>query len=358
MSLQSQPDENMTERFLDDRLRESDTVADGSACGPDMEYAGEFLAFQALATPKEEQQLGDTIIPARDPDWRDVFKTGCALLEKSRDLRILSTVACAALHQKGLPAFAESLELMEQWLIRYWDDLHPALSVDGEYDPLMRTNAIAALADRTTGLRALRATTLLESPIGPVTLSQAERLIANKPVEDACPVSSPEQLARMVADERTRNLPRFEALARIDRALHAIYALIQERLESEYWPELTPLTELTARLRHLVDATQSDVTVADDAAQSPASESAAAPVTARAAAGLPASIDKRSEAFQALALARAYFERHEPSHPAPLIIRRIERLANLDFLEIVRELTPEGLQQLQFIAGSSDGDGR
>lgn len=39
-------------------------------CGPEMTYAADFLALEQLSRGKAEQQYGDTIIPAEDPDWQ------------------------------------------------------------------------------------------------------------------------------------------------------------------------------------------------------------------------------------------------------------------------------------------------
>ena len=46
-----------------------------------------------------------------------------------------------------------------------------------------------------------------------------------------------------------------------------------------------------------------------------------------------------------------YLDRHEPTNPAPLLIRRAQRLMTMNFLEIVREMAPEGLDSLQKITG-------
>jgi type VI secretion system protein ImpA len=47
-------------------------VSEDAPCGPDLEYDAEFLALEDAARGKAEQQFGDTIIPAEDPDWRKV----------------------------------------------------------------------------------------------------------------------------------------------------------------------------------------------------------------------------------------------------------------------------------------------
>jgi type VI secretion system protein ImpA len=54
-----------------------------------------------------------------------------------------------------------------------------------------------------------------------------------------------------------------------------------------------------------------------------------------------------------LELVCLYIERHEPSHPAPLLIRRAQRLMTKTFVEIVRDLMPDGLKQIETVAGVS-----
>ena len=57
--------------------------------------------------------------------------------------------------------------------------------------------------------------------------------------------------------------------------------------------------------------------------------------------------------FQADAEAN-WIERNEPSNPAPLLIRRAQRLMGKSFLEIIRDLAPAGIDQIENIAGNSD----
>jgi len=49
-----------------------------------------------------------------------------------------------------------------------------------------------------------------------------------------------------------------------------------------------------------------------------------------------------------------YFTLHEPSHPAPLMIDRVQRMIDLDFMDIIRDLAPDGVHQLENIFGRRD----
>jgi type VI secretion system protein ImpA len=49
-----------------------------------------------------------------------------------------------------------------------------------------------------------------------------------------------------------------------------------------------------------------------------------------------------------------YYERIEPGNPAPLLIRRAQRLINKSFIEIIQDLAPDSLGQIRTIAGLKD----
>jgi len=65
-------------------------------------------------------------------------------------------------------------------------------------------------------------------------------------------------------------------------------------------------------------------------------------------------VGSREEALHLMELACAYYEQHEPSSPLPLLIRRAQRLADKNFLDILRDLAPDGVHQAQMIAGMND----
>jgi type VI secretion system protein ImpA len=65
-------------------------------------------------------------------------------------------------------------------------------------------------------------------------------------------------------------------------------------------------------------------------------------------------IRSRDDAVRMLELVCNYLERHEPSNPAPLFIRRAQRLIKKSFMEIVRDLMPDSLSQLEKLAGDVD----
>ena len=74
----------------------TEPLADGSVAGPNLELAPEFGALERAAQGKPEQQYGDTIIAAADPDWKEVEEQALALLDRTRDLRVPHESRCGA----------------------------------------------------------------------------------------------------------------------------------------------------------------------------------------------------------------------------------------------------------------------
>ena len=44
----------------------------------------------------------------------------------------------------------------------------------------------------------------------------------------------------------------------------------------------------------------------------------------------------------------------KPSSPVPLVLARVKRLVTMDFLEILKDLTPDGVDQFKIISGIKD----
>ena len=68
-------------------------------------------------------------------------------------------------------------------------------------------------------------------------------------------------------------------------------------------------------------------------------------------------ISNRSDVDLALEKICVYFENFEPSHPAPLFIRRVQRLMNMDFYDIMKDISPESISNLEVLIGKPEDEG-
>ncbi|KNC90620.1 ImpA family type VI secretion system protein [Trabulsiella odontotermitis] len=70
--------------------------------------------------------------------------------------------------------------------------------------------------------------------------------------------------------------------------------------------------------------------------------------------GGDANIRSRQEIILMLDRILDYFQRYEPSHPAPIFIRRSKQMIGMDFISIVEELLPESMNTLQQFTGNNN----
>lgn len=331
-------------------------------CGEDLEYDADFLRLQQAAAERSEQQFGTTIIPAQPPDWREVEKQARALLERTRDLRVIGHLTRAWTETRGLPGYADGLRLSVDALERYWDAVHPRLDSVGENDPLPRMNALASLGDAQGCGRSARSARLIDGVHGHLTLREAEAVLDGS---RAATESYPGGRARLTEQLRQAWLeqqPNLLALLSAAHALRRIQDLVANRLGREWVPDyrlilrtLDVVTQGLDNAPHTGGAQENtDATMADSGAErADAIDEAASGQHARKAdtqgpvRWQDAQIHSREEAAAMLTKVCSYFEVHEPSHPAPYLIRRAQQLIAMSFHDIIRNLAPQGLEQFE-----------
>lgn len=330
-------------------------------CGPNLEHDLSFFELEEAARGKPEQSVGDTVKPGEDPSWPKVVDLARDLLLRSKDLRLAVYLTRGLAHTEGIPGLAAGLGLVHGLLDRYWEGIHPLLEADRDNDPTERISALAPLADPETVLRDLRDVYLVDSrEHGQLQVRQVETALgrlAPARAEAAATVKSLSQIHAQVAaafaTDRTVPASAAEALA----STLAIEALVGERADARGAIDLKPLVQCLDSLVGVCEAALG-AGAPPSAAGALGARSGGGDVTGQAASGLPVlaagEIQSREQALRALELVCRYLERHEPSNPAPLFIRRAQRLMSKSFVEIVKDLMPDSLSHLEQLAGELD----
>lgn len=331
-----------------------------SPTGANLEYDADFMALERLAAPKAERGIGDEVIAAEEPDWDKVSSQAQALLGRSKDLRVAVHLATAWMRTAGLPGWSTGLQLIRSLLEQFWDGVHPQLDAEDNNDPTARVNAVAAIADLQGMLRFFRLTPFVQSPRmgrftlrdlrianGSLKLGDNEDQDAERPgltqIEACCMDCPEEQLADNVA----------AVTAALDH-VKAIDAIFNEHVGTA-GPELKPLLsdifevkkflepQLAKRLPQAVEAP-------GDAAGETGSTSA--PGSAQPAQS--GRIEGPQDVIRKLDEICDYYARCEPSSPIPLLLRRAQRLVGLSFVDLMKNLAPGGMSELQVISGESE----
>jgi len=319
-------------------------VSDDAPSGPDLTYDPDFLALEQAAQGKSEQQFGDTVIPAEEPDWRDVRQRAEALTGRTKDVRVAVLLARSLTWAYQMEGVASGLELIRELLDRYWDTVHPELDREDNDDPTMRLNALGPLADPETFLREIRNTSVAASPQhGRVTVRDV-LIAANKLPAGAEPAVSEAQISgilRAVADEDPAPL---RAAINSAQAIAALESLLSDKGVITQAPDLRPLNDMLRTVTPLCEAVLG-------VGQAAAAEGEAVGPDGEPVQRVPGQILNRDDAVRMLENVCKFIEQSEPSNPAPLLIRRAQRLMSRSFVEIIQELAPESLDQIQKLAG-------
>jgi type VI secretion system protein ImpA len=329
-------------------------VAPDAPCGENLEYDAEFLQLQERATPRAEQQYGDTVIPAEAPDWRAVERLALALSARTQDLRVVACLARSWTEQHGIPGYADALALVANLLERRWDDLHPRLDADGEPDPTLRMNALAEIAGAHDCARAARRQPLFDG--GP-SVRDAERLLDGRDDTGSPVTGNRESLLAALSTVRGDGTTPLDAARAALHALEAIRAGVTDKLGREWAPDEGDAEKALHRIVREVPLPEPQP-VSLGTPQAAAGDASQPGRAATAPAGMPnahawrdAEVTSRDDVRIGLDKMCRYFEQHEPSHPAPLLLRRAQRLLALDFYEIIRDLAPESLPKLDLLSG-------
>jgi type VI secretion system protein ImpA len=67
-------------------------------------------------------------------------------------------------------------------------------------------------------------------------------------------------------------------------------------------------------------------------------------------------INSREDVIRVIDKICQYYERREPSSPIPLLLKRSKRLVSASFFDIVRDLAPDGLTQVENLRGKDSKD--
>ncbi len=333
-------------------------VSADAPCGDNLEYDPAYGELERSTVGKPEQQFGETIIPAEEPDWAAVKRQSLSLAERTKDMRVGVVLARALIQTDGFVGFADALALLRGYVDKYWATVHPQLDPDDWNDPTLRVNTLVSLCDGETTLRMLKRAPLVRSrAMGPVSLLDWAvahgELPAPAGVETPPTASSVDAAFQDVAVDELQGI--HEAVRASIADVQHIEAEVTSLVGASQAASLSPLVSVLKDAEKILAAQLSRRGVSQGVADTPGTQGEAAPGPTAAAPVVVADgeIRTRDDVIRALDRICQYYERNEPSSPVPMLLRRSKRLATMSFLEILRELTPGGLAQAEALGGIS-----
>lgn len=333
-------------------------ISDEKPCGEDLSYDPGIQELETLMKGKPETQFS----AAEPPDWKLLHERCLELWERSKDLRIATTLSVASLKMDGLPAFRESLALVKGLVDGYWETFYPLLDPADNNDPTQRVNLIAALAtplatygDPMQLLQRLREAPLTDSrQLGRFGLSDIANAEAGTPAAEGQPTISAAQIDAAFKDTDPGTLQKYsQAVADSIQLIKDIDASLTDKIGAENSPDLTELPkqllEIQKRLAPYIGGPAGEGNGAPTAeAEGGAGTAGGAPAASK---GISGDIQSRQDVIKMLDKICQYYQRNEPSSPVPFILQRAQRWAEMDFMAIIGDLTPDSLGEIQKVTG-------
>jgi len=335
-------------------------LSDESPCGDDLSYDPAYMELERSIQGTGEQQVGESVIEAIEPNWNEIQAQSLELLGRTRDLRVVVYLTLATMKKAGLPGLRDGLSLLARSLNQYWDQVYPQLDPDDDNDPMERMNIVASLAARDTYqdpvsfLKRLREIPVVQAPaLGSFSLH--DHLVATGRMPAAEGESAPQ--ASHIAGAFQASDP--EAVAANGQAineavdtLRAINDDLYDKVGPSQAPDMSALEEALQQIQTLFAENAPDAGPA--AVPEAAVAVGAAPAAAAPPPAPPGEVNTRADVLDALDKICKYYAKHEPSSPLPMLLKRARKLAEMDFVDIIKDMVPDSMPQIQIIGGLAE----
>ena len=264
------------------------------------------------------------------------------LTSVGKDLRVVQPLTLALTMQSGITGFADGLGLAQSLIDAYPEALHPLPDEDDPDDIFERINAVSETANGDAALRALRNSLIVEGGrAGRLYVRDVEVLAGIMEPDNPADPPSPSVAAAALAESGEAAVA--TALATLERCAETLAALARA------FGSAVSVDRTLATVKRAVAFVKESTGAGESSEAEGAGEAHAG-----GAGGGPAgvgSVRSRADARRAIQLAVQYFEQNEPSHPAPLLLKRADRLMGMSFYEILQDMAPDAIGEIDRIAG-------
>lgn len=326
-----------------------------SPCGGDLDDSFVFMGLEdqefrwSDSQPRPEEE---------ETDWSEVRSECVDLLGEAKNLQVAFWLTLACMHRDGIEGLREGLALMRRMLERYWDDLYPKLDPDlDDYPGQRRQGVVEKLKHPVLFLtRFWQIPLCAERPADQFTwrdclIAQGE-LEVPEGVEDVPDLGSIRgELQETDASAVEEALRAAEAVLEDAAGIREVFA---ERADERAVPEIQKFESAVSDYAEFLSEHGGVARAGAEAEEDEEGESeagAAAAGSRRGASGRPGEIRSQQDVLDALDRICLYYKEHNPSSPVPLLLHRAKRLVGKDFREVVEELIPNALGEIDSLSG-------
>jgi type VI secretion system protein ImpA len=335
-------------------------VSSDNPAGDDLSATGALFELETMVVGKPETQFSQ----AEEADWGAVQDKCIEMLATSKDLRVAVILAATLLKTEGFVGFSNGLAVVRGFLENYWDAFYPRLDPEDNNDPQERVNVLNNLAApiATSGDPLCVLATLRKVPVtnsreaGNLGLGAILASKNDDPVADGQEAPSAAMVDGAFRDtDRDKLQSSSQAVAAALSHIEAIDAHFSQTVVSPVTPNLGGIAEDLRAIRSAIapylEEKTSDTQQSDEGRATASNTENGAPGRGGKLTG---SIATREDAVRALDMIIAFYQRSEPSSPIPYLLGRVRRLVPMNFVDLIKDLTPEALEKFSILTGPLD----
>lgn len=318
----------------------SEPISEAHPCGNDLEYDPEFVLLQSQVTPKQDAQYGDFVSPPEAINWTEVERDCRRLLLRTRDIRILVLLVRSRVRLDQAIGLRDGLAILCRLLETWPETIYPQVVVDGEADPAVRANALAALADPQGLMQDVRDLAISTNGALRLRVRDVERSLSTPRAADAL---APESVRHQLHELRKQNDAVLSALDEAQAFASLIDSWARHHLPDDY-PDLGTLLRLLDTVTGASPPAAPTVIALPVSERSPAASQGLMGTTTEGPVVTPLDsnplepVMDRNTALASIRTARIWFEAHEPSSPVALLLEQAERLTGKRFDEVFQAI--------------------
>ncbi|HUV64522.1 MAG TPA: type VI secretion system protein TssA [Sedimentisphaerales bacterium] len=343
-------------------------VSPEAPCGEDLSYDASFLALEDMLRPK----AGGGVVAgveeaAEEPNWREVRDNSMELLRRSKDLRVAMYLVLASLRMDGLAGLRNGLTFLQGLLDRFWEHLYPKLDPEDNYDPLERINILQSLSPATVSQQdpmkfkqRLAEVPLCNSPqMGRFSLRdiQLAKGVVPIPSDGVAGLRDMSVIDAAFQDTATDELlAASKASEEAIEHLATITTVFSKNAAQGQTPDLSDFQSVLGNIHKCLQGYLAKRGYGEAVEEGAPAAGTAGGETDKGGMSLAGEIRSPQEALLAIEKVCQYFDRHEPSSPVPLLLRRAQRLVSKSFLDVIQDVCPDAMSRIQMLGGVSAGE--
>lgn len=359
-------------------------LSDEMPCGEE----GSLFALEEIVKEQGAGIVAGAEVETTEPNWGQLYEESISCFQECKHLRTALFLTLASMNRHGVQGFRDGLSLIKQLIEQYWETMYPELDPDeGMGDPdgwMERENILndmsaplATVGDTMKFLQRLRSVPLTNSrQLGRFSLKDIQAALAAGSDDEEGGESdgdAPKMSLIQGAFEDTDQDELDEmhtAVSESIELLDGIREALSEKLSQSIPPTFENVASMLKDMKRPVfkeldrrgffddddDDEDFDMDGDGDGDDDESGESSGGGGGGRKADMASAGINSREDVLKAFGLIYKYYSKHEPSSPVPLIMKRAERLVTANFYDIISDLSPSAISEIESITGTSSSD--